>query len=443
MAVSDVIQFEGPVDVLIWKHPSENFNTTSQLIVDETHEALLFVNGNAADLFPPGRRTLSVENLPLLKSFINIPTGGQTPFPCKVFFLNKVHQMDLLWGTQGSITLNDPLYEIFLHVGACGSMTIRIADSRKFILKNSGLHERFDSENLIKHFRGIISTHVKDCMSKIMINGMISYFVMNAHLFEISEEIKKRLDKIFESYGIEIVYFNMETITVPEDDYEQISKAKESRAQRITEGYSWQEERQMAIAEKFAGNEGTMGSIGGAVGGFMMGGVFGGSISELARNAMSPDKIPAQRPPNDLSGQISPFDDKAPKPFSVPDFFNPIPAAEQNTESAPLKDKPEITADPATSSSPLPASHSQPQEPEAELHPEPDAPSPSVAQHTAQQPLKPSENGRSCPNCQKKLAPDMVFCPYCGSRMPSVCPNCGVQLAEEALFCHKCGTKCI
>lgn len=46
----------------------------------------------------------------------------------------------------------------------------------------------------------------------------------------------------------------------------------------------------MMIAEKFAGNEGTMGNVGGAVGGFMMGGAMGGSIVDIARNALDPEK---------------------------------------------------------------------------------------------------------------------------------------------------------
>ena len=79
MAIAEVIKFEGPHDALVWKFPIEDFNATSQLIVDETHEALLVVNGNAADLFTAGRRTLSVPNIPIARSLIEIPTGGNSP----------------------------------------------------------------------------------------------------------------------------------------------------------------------------------------------------------------------------------------------------------------------------------------------------------------------------------------------------------------------------
>lgn len=233
MAIAEVIKFEGPQDALVWKFPIEDFNATSQLIVDETHEALLVVNGNAADLFTAGRRTLSVPNIPIARTLIEIPTGGNSPFPCKVFFINKVHAMDLLWGTQGPIALEDPLYDIFMHVMANGSMSVSVENSRKFMLKIVGFRDRFTPDDLIAKFRGIISSHVKDCISKIMINGMLSYFMMNAHLFELSGVIKERLDKVFEEYGVRIEFFNIETIEVPEADYKKVSEAKERRTSRL------------------------------------------------------------------------------------------------------------------------------------------------------------------------------------------------------------------
>ena len=322
MAIAEVIKFEGPQDALVWKFPVEDFNATSQLIVDETHEALLVVNGNAADLFSAGRRTLSVPNIPIARKLIEIPTGGDSPFPCKIFFINKVHQMDLLWGTQGPITLEDPLYDIFMHVMANGSMSISVSESRKFMLKMVGFRDRFNPEDLIAKFRGIISSHVKDCISKIMINGMLSYFMMNANLFELSGVIKERLDAIFDEYGIKIQYFNIETIEVPEADYQKVSEAKERRTSRMIEGYTWQEERQMMIAEKFAGNEGTMGGVGSAVGGFMMGGAMGSSIADIARDALSPEKIPAGTSPKDAAGTKSHVGN-APLNVDVAEFFKP------------------------------------------------------------------------------------------------------------------------
>ena len=55
MAILDVIKCESSNKTLVQKFPHEDFNTMSQLIVHESQEALLFKNGQALDLFGPGR----------------------------------------------------------------------------------------------------------------------------------------------------------------------------------------------------------------------------------------------------------------------------------------------------------------------------------------------------------------------------------------------------
>lgn len=55
LALIDVIKYEGDNTTFVWKHPREDFSTSSQLIVHETQEAVFFLNGQALDLFGPGR----------------------------------------------------------------------------------------------------------------------------------------------------------------------------------------------------------------------------------------------------------------------------------------------------------------------------------------------------------------------------------------------------
>ena len=104
MAIANVIQYEGDNTTFIWKHPCTDFNIGSQLIVHESQEALFFKNGEALDLFIAGRHTLKTQNIPLItNAYKKLILDGTTPFHCEVYFINKVEQMAIKWGTDSKV----------------------------------------------------------------------------------------------------------------------------------------------------------------------------------------------------------------------------------------------------------------------------------------------------------------------------------------------------
>lgn len=72
--IADILKYEGDNTTFVWKHPCEDFNSYTQLIVHETQEAVLFLNGQALDSFGPGRHTLETQNTPLLSNLLNRAT---------------------------------------------------------------------------------------------------------------------------------------------------------------------------------------------------------------------------------------------------------------------------------------------------------------------------------------------------------------------------------
>ena len=110
----DVIKCETGNNVLVTKSSIENFNTKSQLIVNEAQEALFYKDGHALDLFGAGRHSLTTDNLPFLKKLFGAIFGGKNAFTCEVFFINKVSVLDILWGTDSPIVLEDPKYNLIV-----------------------------------------------------------------------------------------------------------------------------------------------------------------------------------------------------------------------------------------------------------------------------------------------------------------------------------------
>ena len=49
--IAQIIKYEGDNSTFVWKHPNEDFNSLTELIVHESQEAVFFMNGQALDLF--------------------------------------------------------------------------------------------------------------------------------------------------------------------------------------------------------------------------------------------------------------------------------------------------------------------------------------------------------------------------------------------------------
>ncbi|MCR4754192.1 MAG: SPFH domain-containing protein [Lachnospiraceae bacterium] len=295
-----IIKYEGPNDVLVWKHPQEDFNTKSQLIVHESQEAILFKDGQALDLFGPGRHTLTTENIPLLRRIVSIPTNGETPFHCEVYFINKVDIMDVYWGTAQPLPIQDPVYDIILPVRANGQFALHVNNSRQLLTKLVGTTSDMTRDKISELFKGILLTRMQNLLSDMMAIRQISFLQIHSYLNEISNNIRNQVTPLYDEYGMEIVNFFVNSVSVPSDDpgyikirnalasaKEKELNAKGTRAEMDILGYSYQEKRTFDVLDKAAQNEGAGAGILGASMGMGMGVNVGGMIGGAMANAMN------------------------------------------------------------------------------------------------------------------------------------------------------------
>ena len=222
--IADIIKYEGDNSTFVWKHPLEDFNSLTQLIVHESQEAIFFMNGQALDLFGPGRYTLETQNIPKLGKIINSSTRGKTPFHCEVYFINKAVVMGMKWGTDSRVHFIDPLTSIPLEIGACGEINLQVEDSRKLLTKLVGTGTNLSaqaidrSKTIQTYFRAPLMTVVKSYLASTIRDQKINILEADAHLEEISTELKKRISVAFEEYGLIVPQFYVTTLLLPEED---------------------------------------------------------------------------------------------------------------------------------------------------------------------------------------------------------------------------------
>lgn len=305
MALMQIVRWDSglnPADIFAWryvdpKNPdrSDALGNWTQLVVQESQEAILFRDGQALDLFGPGRYVLSTDNIPLLRRLINLPTGGETPFKAHVWFVNKLNILDVKWGTLSPLLLRDPEYQIPIPVRAYGQFGVRIRDSRKFLLKLVGTRTRLTRDELVDSFRGLLLSRIGDMVASYITLRKINIFDISAYLKDMSDEAAEEVRPVFEEYGIEPANFFFGSINVPEDDeaVQDLKKAMSERARMNVMGYNYQQRRSFDAMEGMAQASGSgdgggggnplLGAGMGLGAGLGMGGAFGQMASQMGQ----------------------------------------------------------------------------------------------------------------------------------------------------------------
>ncbi len=259
MAIIDRVKFDGPSGVLVWKYPSDELSWGTQVIVNQSQEALFFKGGEALDLLGPGTHKLETANIPLLRRLINIPFGGKSPFAAEIYFVNKAAQLDGKWGTKTPIPLLDPKYNIPLPVRAFGRFGVRVSDARKLIVGLSGTLGEYTLDTLTEHFRGMVMTKTCDYLAETVAQRKVSFLEISAFLEEISADLKAKLKDDFAGYGLELLNFFLESVNVPDEDpaIQKLKKALADKAEIDILGADYNRKRSLDVMEKAAGTEGS------------------------------------------------------------------------------------------------------------------------------------------------------------------------------------------
>lgn len=410
----DIIKYEGDNTTFIWKHPIEDFNTGTQLIVHESQEAIFYMNGQALDLFGPGRHELTTQNIPLIGKFFRRAAEDKTPFHCEVYFINKTEQMAIKWGTDSKIEYVEPTYKFPLKIGASGEMSLLAEDSRKLLVKLVGTERNLSQAGLVARFRAVLMTRVKTYIANLIREKNINIFSIDERLAEMSESLHALLIPDFADYGIQLAKFYVMNIVKPEEDrsyqkfkelhfrqYADVAEAQlrqqvgvieqQTQAQRMIieaqgiaqkralEGFTYQDERGFDVAEKVAGNEavGQMSNLGIGLGVLTgVGGTVGGVVGGMMQNTLGN-----------------------------------LPLSGGETQAAQTYCQGCNTVLPAQA---------------------------KFCLNCGKKVEPPVVSGVLCPACGK-MTPAGKFCAECGSQLKTACTNCGDDVPQGAKFCPGCG----
>jgi membrane protease subunit (stomatin/prohibitin family) len=224
MAIIDVLKYDGPNNALVWKwrpkadsKREEELRFGTQLVVNQSQQALFIKGGQLLDIFEAGTHTLSTQNLPILSNLIGLAFGGQSPFKAEVYFINKAVAMDTKFGLT-PFNMMEPNFRVPIPITSRGSFAVKVADAKTFLNQIIGTVPDFEADKLTQFFRGIITENVKTAITRISKEQNLNPLELEAIVSEVSEAVKGIISEALAKYGLHLEFFNIEAIPVVDED---------------------------------------------------------------------------------------------------------------------------------------------------------------------------------------------------------------------------------
>lgn len=428
MAIIDLVNWspQGSETIYAWKFPHTNLSTYTQLIVNQSQEAILFSKGQIMGKFGPGKHTLNTENLPILRSLFGIPFGGKNPFMAEVWFVNKLTPFNISWSTT-SMSIHDVDYNTQIPLVAKGRYGLKIKDSEKFLIKIVGTKDEFTQQDLTDQFYGEYSAKTKSCIVQYMLSNHIGYKSISAYLDQLSAFLKTNLSSTWEAIGLELTQFYITSIDIDTstENGRRIADAISQQSSMSITGHTWQQEKMFDMTNNaidgfttMAGSSGTGGLIGGLMAINMMGNMTHGG-GNLAGGMMNPQYNQPTFNNNAQNNQQQNMQNQQPQ-YRMVFCSNCSKKYPSNNKFCPYCGDPYNPCPKCGTDNDLNAKR-------------------CISCGT----VLVSDN-QVCPFCQSPIQPGAMFCNNCGHALvqnDNNCSRCGAPLPATAKFCPKCGQK--
>jgi membrane protease subunit (stomatin/prohibitin family) len=169
--IFDVVEYPNEMeDEIVHRFPevgAGDFRIGSQVIVRESQAAVFFRDGNALDVFGPGRHTITTANIPLLIDLIGKAFNERTPFPAEVYFVSMREFADQKWGTPQPIIIRNPNMGLGVALlQGFGTYSFQVGDVQQFVTQIVGTRGTFDTIEIEGRMRSILLSKLQDLLGE-------------------------------------------------------------------------------------------------------------------------------------------------------------------------------------------------------------------------------------------------------------------------------------
>ena len=209
-------------DTLSYRWPDEDkeIKNGAQLIVRESQLVQFVAAGQYADLFNPGKHTLTTENVPVLSTILGWKYGFQSPFKCDIYYLNTRLFTGNKWGTANPVMMRDKDFGV-VRLRAFGTYDFRIVEAAKFLREVAGTDQNFR----LDEFADTMRSRIVSVFTEALARAGVPALDVAQRYGELGDALLPLVNPAMrEKYGLEITSFVLENVSVPPEVEQAIDK---------------------------------------------------------------------------------------------------------------------------------------------------------------------------------------------------------------------------
>jgi len=208
--IFDVIEYPNEMtDEIVHRFPETgigDYRIGSQLIVRESQSAVFFRDGNALDVFGPGRHTIVTANIPKLIDFIGKAFNDRTPFPAEVYFVSRKEFANRKWGTPQPIIVRNPNMGLGVALlQGFGTYSFQVRDSQQFVTQIVGARDAYRTSDIEERLRTMLLSKLQDVLGETGAKNSVPEMIGLTE--EIGAAVRAKSQDDFDALGLTLKAF--------------------------------------------------------------------------------------------------------------------------------------------------------------------------------------------------------------------------------------------
>ena len=213
--VFDVVEYPDEMrDEIVHRFPETgpgNFRIGSQVIVRESQAAVFFRDGNALDVFGPGRHTIVTANVPLLIEVLDNLFNERSPFPAEVYFVAMREFADRKWGTPQPIIVRNPNMGLGVALlQGFGTYSFQVNDPQQFVTQVVGAQGIYRTGDIESRLRSMLLSKLQDLLGETAAKTSVPELIGLTD--EISAGVRAKTQDDFLALGLTLKVFYVENL---------------------------------------------------------------------------------------------------------------------------------------------------------------------------------------------------------------------------------------